>query len=724
MFAELRRRNVFRVGFAYVIMAWLLLQIVDIVASIINPPDWVAQSILLLLGVGFPIAVFFAWAFELTPEGIKLERNVNRSQSITNKTGRRLDLVIFGILVIAVGWLGYDKLTPDMPDVAEEIVADDIDESPSIAVLPFVNMSADESSAYFSDGLADTLLHMLAQIRELRVAARTSSFQFRDQSMHVADIGQQLNVSTVLEGSVQRSGDKIRVTAQLIDVSNGYHLWSGNFDRELNDIFVIQDEIAAEVVAALKLSLLGEEVEKLQTYATDNIEAYTQYLLALPEIETYTFNSLTSAINHLQSSIALDPAYAPAYVSLAMAYHGLQDTGAINKAEGLSDARNAAAKALELSPDSSEALTILGITELDDGNSALAERLLLKAIENGPNNTLAMQGYAYFLTSEARSRESIEILRKVLRRDPLSQNAHFDLAENLRFLRLFEEAEVIVNRLQEIDPQSPYGVILQGRINMNQGKWAEAIQQFKQAAAIDPNDPEIASSIGGVYLLLDLPAEAANWVDRAAEIDPEHPVSRSRPLFLRWAVRGNDADNVRQARHLLEESIENRRNSRTISAYMLLFEAERTGDYGSLLELLDGLHPGLFEDPTVGATDDLDMTFLLGRVFYESGETERGLELLDAWSADVEKSERAYGVSLNSIMIDLLKGDEAAALEKIRSRELRKYANGFDRFFFQRDPLFLTIADEPQVIELIEDLTQHGAEQQAVLRTLENQSSL
>jgi len=695
-FAELRRRNVFRVGFAYVIMAWLLLQIVEIVASIINAPDWVAQSILLLLGVGFPIAVFFAWAFELTPEGIKLERNVNRSQSITNRTGRRLDLMIFGVLVVAVGWLGYDKLTPDVPDVAQEVVAEEIDDSPSIAVLPFVNMSADESSAYFSDGLADTLLHMLAQIRELRVAARTSSFQFRDQSMNVADIGQQLNVSTVLEGSVQRSGDKIRITAQLIDVSNGYHLWSGNFDRELNDVFVIQDEIAAEVVGALKLSLLGEEVEKLQTYATDNIEAYTQYLLALPEIDTFTFDSLTSAINHLQSSIALDPAYAPAYTSLAKAYFNLQQTGAMNKGEALSEARNAAAKALELSPDSSEALTILGVIELDDGNNALAEQLLLKAIENGPNDTLAMQGYAYFLTSEARPQESIEILKKVLRRDPLSQNAHFDLASNLRLLRRYEEMKVVADRLDEINPQSPYGAVLQGRANMGQGNWAKAIQQFKRAAAIDPNDPEFATGVGGVYLLLDLPAEAANWFDRAIEIDPEHPVSRSRPLLLNWVVSGNDADNVRQARHLLEEGIENRRGARAISAYMLLLEAQRTGNYGSLLELLDGLHPGLFEDPPVGATDDLDMTIFVGRVFYESGETERGLELLDAWSAEVDKIEQAYGVSNDSIAFDLLKGDKAAALEKLRSRELRKSAIGFNQFYIQRDPLFLTIADEPK----------------------------
>ena len=228
-FEELRRRNVYRIGVAYAIVTWLFLQVIDIVAPIFDLPDSAPKLVLTLLAIGFPFALIFAWAYEITPDGIKREAEVDRSQSITSRTGRRLDLMIIGVLVIAVGMLLADKFFLPDPPVTTEIITDEVarpaETTPSVAVLPFTNMSADENSGYFSDGLADTVLHMLAQVHELRVAARTSSFQFRDQTLDIAKIGEQLNVSTILEGSVQRSGDKIRVTAQLIDVSNGYHLW-------------------------------------------------------------------------------------------------------------------------------------------------------------------------------------------------------------------------------------------------------------------------------------------------------------------------------------------------------------------------------------------------------------------------------------------------------------------------------------------------------------------
>jgi TolB-like protein/Flp pilus assembly protein TadD len=695
------------------------LQVVDIVASIINPPDWVSQSILLLLGIGFPIAIFFAWAFELTPDGIKREKDVDRTQSITSKTGRRLDYMIIGVLVIAVAWLGFDKLALDAPSEPGEIVADVIDESPSIAVLPFINMSADADSAYFSDGLADTLLHMLAQIKELRVAARTSSFQFRDQSMDVADIGEQLNVGTLLEGSVQRSGDKIRITAQLIDVSNGYHLWSGNFDRELNDVFAIQDEIATEVVAALKLSLLGETAEALQEYATENIEAYTQYLLAVNDLEINTYDSLTSAVVRLQNAIAIDPEYAPAYGMLARAFFTLYDTGAMGREEGIANVRAAALRALELSPNSSTALSTLGLAELDDGNKEVAEQLLLKAIENGPNDTTALQNYARYLSTESRPEESIVILRQVIRRDPLATRARSILANNLIRLRRFDEAKIVAARIQEIYPQSPYGLAESAFANQMQGNWAAATQLWKQAAAKDPNDPELAAFVGDQYLSLDLPLEANQWYDRAAEIDPGHAVSLSRPLFLNWIAHDNDTDNVRRARKLLDDKIENRWGSQSIAAYMLFSDAERRGDYTTFLETLDNLHPHLFNEPPVDIANDLDMTFLVGRALVQSGQTESGFNLLNLWSNEVQNFEAAFGISTNSIEIDLLRGDKQAALEKLQARDAMKYDWAFDRIFFARENLWQTLADEPQFIELVEQLDHHAAEQRVILQAME-----
>ena len=718
-FAELRRRNVFRVSIGYAIMAWLLWQGVAIFASIINAPDWVSQSILLLLGIGFPIAIFFAWAYELTPDGLKRETEVDRSQSITRKTGRKLDFMIIAVLVVAVGWLGFDKFAIDTPQEAEETVAEVVDDTPSIAVLPFANMSADADSVYFSDGLADTLLHMLAQIKELRVAARTSSFQFRDQSMDVADIGKQLNVGTLLEGSVQRSGDKIRVTAQLIDVSNGYHLWSGNFDRDLKDVFAIQDEIAAEVVDALKLSLLGESTETMQARATENLEAYTQYLLGLNDMENNTFDSYTSAVNHLQSAIEIDPEYAPAYALLARAFYGLQDTGAIGRDEGIAEARAAATRALVLSPNSPETLSTLGLIELENGNNDIAEQLMLQAIENGPNYARALQSYASFLFQEGRLQESIVKVRQVIRRDPLSLRSHIQLATGLISIRRYDEAIEIVRRIRDISPQSPYGFALAAVVDTQQGNWASATRKMMDATAMDPNDPEIPSFVGDLYLALGLPSEAGQWYDRAVEIFPDHPVSRSRSLNLNWVVGGNEKDNVRQARKLLEDGIENRWGSRSIPAYILLHSAQQTGDYTALLETLDNLHPQLFDDPPANVADDLEMTFLVGRALVQSGQTERGFRLLDAWSIGTEKLEAVIGFSTESIEIDLLRGDKQAALVKLQARDSMKYDWIFDRFFFARDSLWQTLADEPQFIELVEHLDQHAAEQRVILQAMD-----
>ncbi|MCZ6810108.1 MAG: adenylyl cyclase, partial [Proteobacteria bacterium] len=252
LFNELKRRNVFRVALVYIVAAWLLLQVADVVLNNIESPNWVFQTILLLVTLGFPFAVIFAWAFELTPEGLKKEKDVDRSQSITQVTGRKLDFTIIAVLVLALGYFAYDKFRIDSGQgetlatastQAEESSETDTPEM-SIAVLPFVNMSSDPEQEFFSDGISEELLNMLAQFPGLRVAARTSSFQFKGTNQDIAKIADTLNVAHILEGSVRKSGTKLRITAQLIKAADGFHLWSHSYDRELDDIFAVQDEIA------------------------------------------------------------------------------------------------------------------------------------------------------------------------------------------------------------------------------------------------------------------------------------------------------------------------------------------------------------------------------------------------------------------------------------------------------------------------------------------------
>ena len=272
-FEELKRRNVFRVGFAYVIVAWILMQVADTFAPALQLPDWFTSAVAFLLLLGFPLALFLAWAFELTPEGIKKEKDVDRSRSITHLTSRKLDFAIIGMLVFALAYFIWEsrfsstfndgtaipvnasaqgesgKISPDgVPGQAGSTKP----ARKSIAVLPFVNMSADPDQVYFSDGISEELLNVLAQFPGLSVAARTSAFQFKNQNMDIAEIARQLNVNHILEGSVRKSGKQLRITAQLIEAESGYHLWSDSYDREMDDIFAIQDEISAAIEAGLR----------------------------------------------------------------------------------------------------------------------------------------------------------------------------------------------------------------------------------------------------------------------------------------------------------------------------------------------------------------------------------------------------------------------------------------------------------------------------------------
>jgi TolB-like protein/tetratricopeptide (TPR) repeat protein len=277
LFAELQRRNVVRVAIAYAVVAWLLAQVADIAFDNFGAPDWVPKSVLFVLILGFPLAVFFAWAFELTPEGVKREKDVDRSQSITNVTGRKLNRLIIAVLVLAVGFLLVDKFV--LQPVPEEVIADapvaDVDKS--VAVLPFVAMSSGPDDEFFADGLTEEILNSLAQLPDLLVTARTSAFAFKGIDVSIPEIAAQLGVANVVEGSVRRSGDRLRVTAQLIRAEDGFHLWSETYERSTADSFGVQDEIAEKVASALDVVLDDEQLRRMRSTGLQNPEAFIAF---------------------------------------------------------------------------------------------------------------------------------------------------------------------------------------------------------------------------------------------------------------------------------------------------------------------------------------------------------------------------------------------------------------------------------------------------------------
>ena len=324
---ELKRRNVFRVAVGYLVLAWVVLQIADLVAPALHLPEWTLSLVAFLGILGFPFALFFAWAFELTPEGIKRSGDVTPDESITHHTAGSLNKVIISLLCAAVAILLADKYLGlsghpgiDQAEAQKEVAAAEeagSNKPRSIAVLPFVNMSDDPEQEYFSDGISEELLNGLAQIQELRVAARTSSFAFKGKNQDITAIGNQLKVETVLEGSVRKAGPRVRITAQLISVGDGYHLWSDTYDRDLTDIFAVQDEISAAIVNALKLHLAAGE--SAPTAKAVNIDAYNLYLQGRHQLRQRTGTSLETARRQFQQAIDIDATYAQPWAGKALA---------------------------------------------------------------------------------------------------------------------------------------------------------------------------------------------------------------------------------------------------------------------------------------------------------------------------------------------------------------------------------------------------------------------
>ena len=331
LFNELKRRNVIRVATAYVIGAWIIVQVVETIFPAFGFGDTAIRLLVIVLAIAFIPTLVFSWVFEFTPEGLKREVDVAREESITRFTGKKLDRIIMALLALGLGYFAFDKFVLEPARVAEIVAetaqqarSDALVESygnKSIAVLPFVNMSADPEQEYFSDGISEELLNLLAKIPELRVISRSSAFSFKGKDIAIPAVAEQLNVAHVLEGSVRKAGKRVRITAQLIDARSDTHLWSESYDRELDDIFAVQDEIAAAISDALKMKLAlvaGEAVWPTVIKAA-NTDAYDAYLQGRELINRRGRENMEGAVRHLERALRLDNNFAPAHAQLAIA---------------------------------------------------------------------------------------------------------------------------------------------------------------------------------------------------------------------------------------------------------------------------------------------------------------------------------------------------------------------------------------------------------------------
>ncbi len=493
LFAELKRRNVLRVAAAYIVASWLVIQVVETIFPAFGFGDAAIRVVVIVFGIGLLPVLILAWAFEITPEGLKLEKDVDRSQSITPYTGKKLDRMIMIVLALALGYFAFDKFVLSPQRQADELATateeahlegrtEALVESygdHSIAVLPFVDMSQEGDQEYFSDGIAEELLNLLAKIPELRVISRSSAFSYKGKDFKLGVIARELNVANILEGSVRKAGNQVRVTAQLIEARSDTHLWSETYDRPLDNIFAIQDDIAAKIVAQLKVELLG----KTPTVQETDPEAYSLFLEGRYLRRQTSADSLEQSRKLLEQVLEIDPEYLPAMDDLISVVMNQAHSGERPFNEAFEMARELTLKGLAIDPDFARFYIQLGwIESYFDGDMEAAARSYQRALTLDPTNTTSLGDTATFLWLLGRIDEAIALGEYI----------------NIR------------------DPVHPVGLINLAVYSSSAGRYAEAISRYRKALSLSPDYGGAQFYLAGALLEAGDPDTALVEVEKEA----------------------------------------------------------------------------------------------------------------------------------------------------------------------------------------------------------------
>lgn len=514
LFSELRRRRVLRVAAAYVAAAWVAIEAADVIFPHLAIPESAVRVVIVVAMLGFPLVVALAWTFDLTPAGVV--RTPARSEApkpAPRFFGRGFDFALIALLAIALGYF----ITREPPQSATPA-------SPSIAVLPFVDLSPQGDSEYFSDGVAEELLNVLAGVQGLRVAARTSSFSFKEGDVPADEIGRRLDVSTLLEGSVRKDArsNRVRVTAQLINAADGFHLWSRTYEGALDDVFAIQDDIARAIADELRVTLLPETAAAAAPAAgTESVAAYDLYLKGRDEAHKRTAESLSRAREHFEQAISLDPDYALAYSGLADALSLLVDYGNA-RLEAVAPAVEAhISRALALEPGLGEAYASLGLLRLQQEDYPAAAEALRRALERAPENVQALMWYGSVLKEQERYRETLDAYQRAYDRDPLSVPLNVNLAYTYDQMGEHERAQRHWRGLVELRPEDA-GAYRNELANSHHwdGNLVDAVRWSMAQLAEDPRDVLATARLVEVYTDLGERDVARRWLERGKRLEP------------------------------------------------------------------------------------------------------------------------------------------------------------------------------------------------------------
>jgi TolB-like protein/Flp pilus assembly protein TadD len=717
-FAELHRRNVVRVAVAYTVICWVLLQVADVVLEGIGAPEWVMKTLLLLLLLGLIPAVVFAWVFELTPEGLKRESEIAEGASVVHQTRRRLDVLIMVALVGAVGYLFWDgKLrgsgdespaaqmaggetaTPGAnPGSAQSNAMEELERvtaerdalneaaaaggNKSIAVLPFVNLSSDPEQEFFSDGISEELLNVLAQIPSLRVAARTSSFQFKGDNRDISEIAELLKVEHVLEGSVRKAGSRLRITAQLIEARNGYHLWSDTYDRELEDVFAIQDEISNAIADAMRTQLgLDDLASPAASRATANTSAYEAFLKGRGLINQRGNAAITEGVAELERSIRLDPNYAPARAQLAIGIALLANTsgsyGDIPIVEVNERGEEQIAAAAALDEDFAELWAARAILALTNADASTGLAFLDRALELRPNYADVLSWRVSTLGELGRTKDATAAMEEMLELDPLTVIGRMNAV--VRLSRTQPERAMAIAR--SIAAQSPWAShASQARVFAAKQQPDRQLEQLLLAYALDSKDQQVNYFILEVFAAVGLAEESLRvsrslrpWallsLDRYEEAEEE----------LRAVVEA-DPDDLEATIGLAESLFS---QARYAEAEVLWQQALVETDFGM----------AVYSNGGNGPTFQRVLTL---RALGEDAQAATQLQVLEGLEADAARlGGDSPWVSVGRGGLAVLQGDRSAALAFLETAVEKGLALGGDVL---EAPIFEPLRDEPALV--------------------------
>lgn len=731
--AELKRRNVIRVGIAYAVGAWLLAQAADLVLDVMGAPDIILQSLVAILALGFIPAVIFAWAFEITPEGIKKEKEVDRALSITNQTAKKLDIATMVLVVGAVILLLLDRFVippgPDNPlqqntaidathndslapgksveghPAAESPPGSNPSDQKSLAVLPFVDMSPAKDNEYFTDGLTEELLNMLAQIKSLQVAGRTSSFAFKGKTEDLREIGEKLNVNTLLEGSVRKddSRQKIRVTVQLINAEDGYHIWSDTYDRDLEDIFAIQEDIAQKVADALKINLLGEEAAPIAEHARTGMNAYDLYLQGLQDLNLYTFDSLRNAEQLFSQSLAIDPDYQPTQLALVRTWLELSQTGALSHKSAREKAEPLIAAILTEDPGNSDAYTYRAIIQSAQDHFDVAQKSFTLALESNPRNAYALMEFGRFLFNRGKIDHGLELLHTASSIEPYDMKVQWELCITQAILGNVAGATRECQRIGEIQPGNPMEFYGHSFVHLFRGEYAQFLDWQLKGVAADPADPELPAGMALAWLDLGDSKQADKWLQIAAQIDPDQPfVVAARIHNLIYQEQFQQAVALAQQAH--DKKLSDRQGSADVISRVIVNDAIDRRDYSRALEVLNLRLPEGLESP-LDAQGDADAAVLASMAMViklqDPSSDQIGALLQHADELNRQSSDRAISFQkpFRQAMIESARGNRQAAIASLNTAFERGWRWDW-HLWMHRDYQFVPLHNEPEFKKL------------------------